>query len=102
MLWATEGRHTLDEISHLAGRARSTIQVWIERFERGGIAELLRRNTPPGATSPIACIEIQIQLRNGLRTGRWASAAAVARWLRDRHGITRSRKTLYYWFKKLR
>jgi len=102
VLWATEGPHTLDEISRRAGRARSTIQLWIDRFVAGGIAELLRRNTPPGATSPIGSTKIQTELRNGLKADRWPSAAAVAKWLHDTHGITRSRKSLYYWFNKLR
>ena len=37
----------------------------------------------------------------GLQAGRWTSAAHVAAWLEETHGISRSRKSIYYWFAKL-
>ena len=33
---ATTGRHTHEEIAALVGRARSTVQVWVNRYEAGG------------------------------------------------------------------
>ena len=97
---AADGSHTLDDLARLAGRARSTVQVWLDKFARGGIAGLLERDTPPGSTSPVGAAKIQVQLKAGLKAGRWRSAAEIAGWLHDDHGIERSRKSLYYWFNK--
>src|SRR5262245_11130192 len=100
MLRAAQGRHTLEGLARLAGRARSTIQLWIQRFNEGGVSKLLERKTPPGSTSPIGAGKIQKQLKVGLKSGRWRSAATVAAWLSDTHGIKRSRKSLYYWLNR--
>lgn len=101
VLQAAGGRHTMDDIARIAGRARSTIQVWMDKYREGGVAKLLERDTPPGSTSPIGAARIQAQLKAGLKSGRWRSAAKVAAWLKKTHGIERSRKSLYYWFNKL-
>jgi transposase len=97
---AAEGRHTLEELAQITGRARATIQNWLGKFARHRIAGLLKRHTPPGTISPLADQLVQSQLRAGLKAGRWTSAAAVARWLDEAHGIHRSRKSIYYWLRK--
>lgn len=63
---------------------------------------MLERDTPPGTVSPIARPKIQAQLRNGLQTGRWQTASEVAHWLKERHGIKRNRKSIYYWLAQCR
>ncbi len=98
--WALEaasGRHTLEELARQTGRARATIQNWLGKFKAGGVAGLLERETPPGVVSPLAQPRLQAELRMGFQAGRWASAAEVATWLRDQHGIKRARKSIYYW-----
>jgi len=97
---ASVGRHTLEELARLAGRSRSTIQNWLGKFESGGLAGLLARDTPPGMISPLATMGIQAQLRAGLKSRRWKSAAEVAAWLKEKHGIDRARKSIYYWMRK--
>ena len=99
-LEAASGRHTLEELASQVGRKRSTIQNWLAKFHRGGLVGLLERDSAPGRVSPIA--NIQKQMVAGLKTGRWSSAAQVAAWLQTAHGITRSRKSIYYWFEKWR
>jgi transposase len=74
VLWASLGEHTLAELAWLAGRARSTIQVWLDRFAAGGVAQLLVRETPPGKVSPVAGSQVQTQLQAGLQGGRWRTA----------------------------
>jgi hypothetical protein len=37
----------------------------------------------------------------GLKAGRWTLAAHVSAWLEEMHGISRSRKSIYYWLAKL-
>lgn len=100
VLRATSGRYTLEDLAKVSGRSRSTIQLWIDKFNRGGIAGLLKRDTPPGSISPIGAAEIQAELQAGLLLGRWPTAADVAAWLKDKHGILRSRKSVYYWFRR--
>ena len=102
VILAASGPHTLEELAHRAGRSRSTIQVWIEKFTRGGVAGLLARDTPPGTCSPIGVSKIQAQMRAGLKSGRWRTAVQVAAWLKETHGIKRSRKSIYYWISKNR
>ena len=99
-LKAADGLHTLEDLADLAGRSRSTIQNWLNKFMAGGVAGLLERNTPPGMVSPLASEVIQKQLETGLTTGQWQSAAQVAAWLLETHGISRARKSIYYWLQK--
>ena len=99
-LRAATGHHTLEDLASKAGRRRSTIQNWLTKFYRGGLDGLLERDAAPGVVSPVATPKVQQQLQDGLKAGRWTSAAQVAAWLQETHGITRSRKSIYYWFEK--
>ena len=100
LLGAT-GRFTLEELATKVGRRRSTLQNWLRKLHDGGLAGLLERDAAPGVASPVAQPTVQRQLQAGLKAGRWTSAAHVAAWLEEAHGITRSRKSIYYWFEKL-
>jgi transposase len=99
-LEAATGKYTLEELAGRLGRSRSTLQNWLVKFTAGGLAGLLERDAAPGLASPIAGGKLQRQLRNGLKAGRWRSAAHLAAWLEEEHGIRRSRKSIYYWFQK--
>ena len=98
--WATSGQHTLADLARLAGRARSTIQVWLGDFTAGGLARLLERETPPGQPSPLAAAAVQAQLQAGRQAGQWRTAGPVAAWLKEKHGLERAPKALYYWLGK--
>ena len=101
VLWATSGQHSLDELARLAGRARSTIQIWLDHFTAGGLVKVLERESPPGPTSPVAAPKVQEQLQAGLKAGHWRTAGQVAAWLQEAHGIKRAAKSLYYWLGKV-
>jgi transposase len=101
VLWASSGQHTLEELAELVGRARSTVQIWLDKFEQGGLPSLLQRDAPPGLTSPIGAPEVQAELKDGLKKGRWRTAGQVAAWLKATHGIERAAKSLYYWLGKV-
>jgi transposase len=102
ILRAATGRNTLEDLARQAGRSRSTIQNWLGKLEAGGVDGLLDRDTPPGMVSPLASETVQAQFEAGVKSGRWQSAAQIATWLRQDHGIERSRKSIYYWIHKLR
>lgn len=70
VLWSTQGRHTLADLAQLANRARSTIQIWLDHFEAGGLARLLERESPPGPSSPLGQPQVQPELVAGLKSGR--------------------------------
>lgn len=101
VLWASSGQHTLEELAQLVGRARSTVQIWLDKFQQGGLSVLLQRDAPPGLTSPIGEPEVQAELKDGLKKGRWRTAGQVAAWLKAAHGIERAAKSLYYWLGKV-
>lgn len=101
VLWAARGQHTLEDLACMAGRARATIQTWLDKFKEGAIPGLLKRDTPPGTISPVRDSEVQAQLRAGVKAGRWRSAREVAVWLKDAHGIERATKSVYYWLSKI-
>jgi transposase len=98
---AATGRHTHEEIAQLLGRARSTIQLWLDRYEAGQLPRLLERKAAPGKTSELQRPEVQAQLQAGLKTGRWRTAAQIAAWLGQTHGIKRAAGSLYYWLGKV-
>jgi transposase len=100
VLLATTGQHGYRDIARIVGCATSTFALWLNRFLAGGIAGLLRRESPPGLTSPIAHPKVRQQLKAGLQAGRWRTAQQVAAWLQEAHGIKRAAKSLYRWLGK--
>jgi transposase len=101
ILRATRGQFTLDDLARLAGRSRSTIQIWLERFIQSGIAGLLKRSMPTGAPSPIKATAVQAEFLAGLQAGRWRTVSQVAGWLKEAHRIERAPKSIHYWLAKL-
>jgi putative transposase len=100
VLLATSGQHGYRDIARIVGCATSTFALWLNQFLAGGLAGLLRRERPPGLTSPIAEPQVQQQLEAGLKAGRWRTAEQVAVWLAEEHGIKRSPKSIYRWLGK--
>jgi transposase len=98
---ATTGQHTHEEIAVLVGRARSTIQQWIDRYEAGGLGRLLEVKKAPGQKSPLQEPVLQAQIQKGLQQGIWRTAGQLATWLEQTHGIRRAVNSLYYWLGKV-
>jgi transposase len=98
--WATSGKHSLSQLAGMAGRARSTIQEWLEAYKTGGRKQLLERRVPPGKPSPLTEPSVQAQLLAGWLSGRWRTAGQAAAWLEETHGVHRSPKSMYYWLRK--
>jgi transposase len=98
---ATTGRHTHEEIAALVGRARSTIQEWIDRYEAGGLAGLLACKKAPGQKSPLQAPALQAQIQEELKKGTWRTAGQLAAWLKRTHGIARAANSMYYWLGKV-
>jgi len=101
VLLACGGQHTLQEIAEVIGRARSTVQRYLERFGTGDVEALLRCEKPKGKPSELGRPEILEDLRAGLAKGQWRTASQIAAWLKEKHNITRASQTMYYWLGKL-
>lgn len=100
ILLATTGKHGYRDVAQIVGCATSTFALWLNKYLAGGVDELLRRETPPGTTSPIAATQVQRELVAGLKSGRWRTAGQVAAWLKEAHGIQRAAKSIYRWLGK--
>jgi transposase len=100
ILLATTGQHGYRDIARIAGCSTSTFALWLNKYLAGGVEELLRREKPPGTTSPIGRPQVQEELLAGLKSGRWRTAGQVAAWLKEAHGIKRAAKSIYRWLGK--
>jgi transposase len=100
VLLAITGQHGYRDIAQIVGCATSTFALWLNQYMAGGIEGLLRRESPPGVTSPIGQPKVQQQLEEGLKAGRWRTAPQVAAWLEETHGIKRAAKSIYRWLGK--
>jgi transposase len=100
ILLATRGQQGYRDIAQIVGCSTSTFALWLNKYLAGGVAELLRREKPPGTTSPIGRPQVQQELLAGLKSGRWRTAGQVAAWLKETHGIKRAAKSIYRWLGK--
>jgi transposase len=100
VLLATSGQHGYRDIARIVGCAPSTFALWLNQFLSGGVEGLMRRESPPGLTSPIGEPKVQQQLKEGLQAGRWRTAEQVAAWLQEAHGIKRASSSIYRWLGK--
>ena len=66
LLLAQSGRRSYEEIAEAVGRARSTIQVWVNAFENQGVGWLEEKAFHPGRPSEVSDPKIQKALREGL------------------------------------
>lgn len=55
VFWATSGQHTLEELARLAGRALSTIKVWLDHFTEGGPGPTIGTGDSPRQAQPGGC-----------------------------------------------
>ena len=100
ILLATTGQHGYRDIAQIVGCSTSTFALWLNKYLAGGLEELLRRDTPPGSTSPIGAAKVQQELVAGLKSGRWRTAGQVTTWLKEAHDIKRAVKSIYRWLGK--
>jgi len=100
VLMAFDGTRRYEDIARQLGRARSSVQLWLDAFIRGGISGLLEREKQPGKASAMQDPDIQKAVEAGLREGRWRSGPQFAAWLRQTHGIKLCATQVYYWLGK--
>ena len=96
---AMSGKHTLAMMAEVVGRARSSIQIWLDKFEAGGVAGLLDRKRPPGREASLSP-QVQQEVKAQLAEGTWRTAQEFRHWLEQTHQIDLSLAGCYYWLGK--
>ena len=99
---AASGEHSAGEIAQICGCSRASVFEWIKAFREGGFDSLLRREKPGPRAGELRGLAEKVgrQLREGVQSGRWASAQAARQWLAREHGIERPYVTVWQWIKK--
>lgn len=100
VLLAFDGTRRYEDIARQLGRARSSVQLWLDAFIQGGVSGLLAREKAPGKASAMQAPEIQKAVAAGLREGRWRTGPQFAEWMRQTHGIELGATQVYYWLGK--
>jgi transposase len=97
---AFDGTRRYEDIARQTGRARSSVQLWIETFTAEGLEGLLSRKKAPGKSSAVQHTKVQADITQGLREGRWRTGPQFAAWIKEKHGIGLCSTQTYYWLKK--
>jgi len=97
---AFDGMLRYEDIARQLGRARSSVQRWIEAFTAEGLEGLLTRKKAPGKVSVMHNVQVQAGIEEGLREGHWRTGPQFAAWVRQAHGIDLCATQTYYWLKK--
>jgi transposase len=100
---AATGEYTSEQVAEICGKSQSAIFVWFKAFRENGFEGLLERRKPgPDEGSfrgvPASVVE---ELKKGVESGRWTTAEAARRWLKEKHQISRPYVTVWQWLKKL-
>ena len=96
-----KGELSLDEIAEAVGRRRATIQVWFNRYRRGGIEKLCaREGQTPGPRSRLHA-RAEKELRKKVAKGSFRRGEDARQWLKERFGIEASVGRVRYWLGKV-
>ncbi|NBV35212.1 MAG: IS630 family transposase [Proteobacteria bacterium] len=100
---AATGEYTSEEIAKICGNSKSSIFVWINAFRKDGFEGLLGREKPGPESGTFRGLPVTVveELREGVQSGRWATAEAARRWLQQEHKIQKPYVTVWQWLKKL-
>jgi len=83
---AFDGSRRYENIARQIGRARSSVQLWIEAFTAEGLKGLLRRKKAPGKISALQEAKVQADIAKACE-GRWRTGPQFAAWIKEEHGI---------------
>lgn len=97
MLWWLKSQQLTQqqEIGKRLGRDTSTVTRWLQKYRRGGLAELLEIKKAAGNQRKIndeVLADLQEQLHN---PEGFSSYGAIVEWLEHKHGLTIGYGTVY-------
>jgi transposase len=94
--WLKSGQVTQQqEIGNRLGRDKSTVTLWLQKYRRGGLVELLQINKAPGNERKIkgeVLADLQEQLQN---PEGFSSYGAIVEWLEQKQGLVVEYGTVY-------
>ena len=88
---AFDGTRRYEDIARQVGRARSSVQLWIETFSTEGLDGLVSRKKAPGKASALQEAAVQADIAQGLREGRWRTGPPRSGGGHRLRGTTRGR-----------
>jgi transposase len=94
-LLKTSQAKTVQQAASILGRNRVTVQEWLQRYRKGGLNELLRRNKSSGRPRSIpkwaeSALEKRLQQPQGFE-----SYGAICQWLETNLGVQAAYKTVH-------
>jgi transposase len=95
-----KGEQGLEEIAAIVGRSRSTIQIWLDAYRRGGVQALLKE--PGRGKGPASRLHAKArrELQKKLVRGSFRRAEDIRQWLEGRFGIEVGVGAVYHYLKK--
>ncbi len=96
--WIKSGQVTQQqEVAARLGRDTSCITRWLQKYRVGGLVELLRIKSAPGA-EPILKGAVLASLRERLNSADgFSSYGEIVEWLDQEHGLEVKYGTVYQW-----
>jgi transposase len=96
--WLKSGQVSQQQdVASRLGHNTSTITRWLQKYRTGGLAELLRINSAPGAT-PIMNETVVGHLQERLNQAEgFSSYGEIVEWLKSEHGLDVNYGTVYQW-----
>lgn len=77
------------------GRSQGTVQLWINKFRRGGIAELLTKSKGNGPQSRLTP-EMEEAMIEQLKLGQWRTARDAWKWLSENFDVSDLKESVIY------
>lgn len=96
---STTGNYTLAMMAEAVGKARATVQIWLNQFTQGGVDSLIARKKPSGRPTELT-EELKIAIQAKLRTGDFRTAGQFRAWLKKEHQLEIAPATSYLWLGK--
>jgi transposase len=100
---AATGEYTSEQIAGICGVSQSVAFVWFKAFREQGFEGLLGRQKPGPQEGSFRGVPASVleELRKGVESGRWTTAEAARRWLKEERQIDRPYVTVWQWLRKL-
>ena len=77
------------------GRTQSTVQDWINKFRKGGIAELLTKSKGNGPQSRLTS-EMEEAMIEQLKLGKWRTGRDAWKWLNENFEVSDLKESVIY------
>lgn len=95
-----ENKLSTEDIAQAVGRGVATIYTWFNTYRRGGIGELLSKESGKGFAGALDDKQMK-EFGDELAKGKWRTGAQAYAWLQEKYGVTFHPNNIYKYLKKL-